>query len=108
MDNGEKTLVTALASVGNRLAGYVRGAADEDVTLGRDLTILGHMLQRQTKLRAARWGHTDRAPGRGHVRATDADAGPALCGAWLVGDLAGTDFVACPACLTVLARKVSR
>lgn len=105
MDNGEKTLVTAMASVSNRLADYVRGTTEEDTTLGRDLTILGHVLQRQTRLRAARWGHTDRTPGRGHVRATEASAGPALCGAWLVGDLAGRDFAVCPACLTALGRS---
>ena len=78
------------------------------MTLGRDLTILGHVLQRETRLRAARWGHASRTPGRGQVRATEDDrtgAGPALCGAWLVGDLAGTDFAACPDCLTALGRK---
>lgn len=108
MDLGEPILRTALARVSDRIADYARGTAGEDETLGRDMTILGHVLQRQTLLRAARWGHTERAPGRGHVRATETGAGPALCGAWLVGDLAGADFAVCSACLTALGKNIGK
>jgi hypothetical protein len=118
MDNGEKKLMAALASVNARIAGFVGGTLpDEDgVRLGRDLTVLGHALRRQARLRTVRWGQAYLEPGLGHVRTTGrgrpiastingAVVGPALCGAWLVDDLPVTGFAACSVCLAVLARE---
>lgn len=62
-----------------------------------------------------RWGHSILEPSRGHVREPDAyvvggrTVGFAICGAWLVADLADQDgtFPRCAACLDLLEERPS-
>lgn len=121
-----------LAGVNTRIARFILGTLDRDAAhpsaeegigdgedLGRDLVLVGRAVRRHARLRTASWGHSYLEPRRGHVRATEngtttasvidgAAVGPAVCGAWLVADLAdphGKDFTPCSLCLAALGQE---